>query len=157
LNVIGILAGIAAVTPLLVITVSAQRPVRVPAPFPDTVGRFCADFPVLIHAIVNREYFTFFNDGRGLLTGSFVAEVTNLTTNRTITVNAPGPFTITADGSTFVGRGPGLLFGEAGFFGSGAPPRLNAVSGQIIFNASDFAILSIQGTVEDLCPELATP
>jgi hypothetical protein len=137
--------------------VLADKPVREPAPFPDTIGQFCDDFEVLIHAIFNRETLTFFIDGRVHLAGSFKAEVTNLETNKTIEVNASGPLTITADGTTLVGVGRGLLFGEAGFFGPGAPAELSLNSGQIVFSAVDFSILSRVGHTEDLCEELAGP
>jgi hypothetical protein len=137
--------------------VRADKPVREPAPFPDTIGQFCDDFEVLIHAIVNRETFTFFMDGRIHLAGTFKAELTNLETNKTIEVNASGPLTITADGTTFVGVGRGLLFGEAGFFGPGAPAELSLNSGEVVLSAVDFSILSRVGHTEDLCEELAAP
>jgi hypothetical protein len=137
--------------------VRADKPEREPAPFPDTIGQFCDDFEVLIHAIVNRETFTVFMDGRVHLAGTFKAELTNLETNKTIEVNASGPLTITADGATLVGVGRGLLFGEAGFFGPGAPAELSLNSGQIVFSAVDLSILSRVGHAEDLCEELAAP
>src|SRR4051794_15560990 len=91
LRVIGVATILGAIVAYWSEPVRADKPVREPAPFPDTTGQFCDDFEVLIHAIVNRETLTFFMDGRVHLAGSFKAEVTNLETNKTIEVNVSGP------------------------------------------------------------------
>jgi hypothetical protein len=80
------------------VSVLAEPPVRALAPFPDTTGQFCDDFQVLIHALTNKEVVTLFSDGRIHVTGSLKAEVTNLATQKTIVVNASGPFKISSDG-----------------------------------------------------------
>jgi hypothetical protein len=155
---IAVFAGAFLLSPGWALSVLAEPPMRVSAPFDDMTGQFCDDFPVLIHALVNKEVLTLFSDGRIHLTGGFKAEVTNLTTQKTIVVNASGPFKISSDGQTIVGEGRGILFGEAGFFGPGAPAELSIQSGRVEFSAVDFPfILSRTGHTEDLCAELAEP
>jgi hypothetical protein len=133
----------------------AERPVREPAPFADATGTFCEDFDVLVHAVVNREMFTAFSDGRGLVTGTFKVALTNLETGKTITVNVSGPVFFPSDGSSVVLRGRTLLFGEAGDFGPGSPPTLKLVSGVVVVSLPNVSVSSIQGPVTDLCEALA--
>jgi hypothetical protein len=135
----------------------AAPPTRSPAPFPDQVGRYCADFDVLIHADENREVFTAFEDGRGLITGTFKVTLTNLATEKQTSVNASGPVFLASDGSTVTLGGRTLLFGEAGFFGPGSPPTLSLVSGNVVISLLTGEIQSVLGSVTDLCAVLADP
>jgi hypothetical protein len=108
--------------------------------------------------IVNKEFITIFSDGGALITGTFKAEVENLETGETIAVNASGPGKITPDGSVLRGTGRWLLFGEAGFFGPGAPPEVTLVSGQFVAftdAAGNVTSTTRQGHIEDLCAALA--
>jgi hypothetical protein len=135
----------------------ADPPTREPLPAADATGRFCTGFDVRIHIVENREIFTAFADGRGLITGALKNEVTNLSTMKTVAVNASGPVSISDEGAHLVFRGRTLLFGEAGFFGAGAPPTLKLVSGVVEFMLPDLEIRSVEGSVTDLCAVLADP
>ena len=131
----------------------ADPPVREPVDLPDVTGQFCEDFPVLVHATVNREFITTFSDGRMHISGTQIVELTNLDTGNSIEVNASGPGTITSDGTTLIALGRLLLFGEAGFFGP--EPELSINAGRTVISLVDFSIISRAGYSQDLCPALA--
>jgi len=134
---------------------AADKPVKEPLPFPDQSGQFCEDFPVRVSATVNREFIHIFSSGAALITGTFKVEVTNLDTGKTIAVNASGPGKISADETLLTAFGRLILFGEAGFFGPGAPPELSVNSGRTVISLTDGSILSQTGHSVDLCPLLA--
>ena len=137
---------------------SADRPIRVEVPAADATGQFCEDFPVLVHPTRNNEFATIFSSGAVLVTGALRVEVTNLDTGETIELNIPGPGFFTPDGSTLIGTGPWLLFGEAGFLGEGSPAGVTFLSGRFVLtfdqqgNVTGF---SARGHSEDICAALA--
>lgn len=134
---------------------AADKPIKEPAPFPEFVtGQFCEDFPVQLHTTVNRGVAHIFSSGAVLFTGSLKGELTNLETGKTIPVNFSGPGTISADGTTLTAYGRLLLFGEAGFFGPGAPPVLRLHTGRTVISLVDGSILSHTGHGENLCTAL---
>ena len=149
------LVGVAfAVAPLA----SADRPIRVEVPAGDSSGQFCEDFPVLIHPTRNNEFATIFSSGATLVTGALRAEATNLVTGETIEYNIPGPGFFTPDGSTLIGTGPWLLWGEAGFLGPGSPAGVIFVSGRFVLTFDDQGNItgySARGHSEDVCAALA--
>jgi hypothetical protein len=138
---------------------SAGRPTIQPAPFEPLSGRFCPGFDVLITAVANKGKAITFSNGATIVHGRLVADVTNLSNNKTIRINVSGPVFISADGSTVTVRGRSLLVGEAGFFGAGAPPTLILVSGQGVINVGPAGptSLTLTGANKDLCPVLADP
>ena len=137
---------------------SADRPIRVQVPAADASGQFCEDFPVLVHPTRNNEFATIFSSGAVLVTGALRVEVTNLDTGETIELNIPGPGFFTPDGTTLIGTGPWLLFGEAGFLGEGSPAGVTFISGRFVLtsdqqgNVTGFAA---RGHSEDICAVLA--
>ena len=134
----------------------AQAPTKEPGPpFPDMMGQYCTGFPVLLHAITNKDSIITFSDGRIHIAGHIVLTATNVLTEKTIIVNATGPAAITADGTTIRLQGRMLLFGEAGFFGPGSPPELSALEGLTIVDLTTGTILQRARNSTDLCPLLA--
>ena len=99
---------------------SADRPIRVQVPAADATGQFCEDFPVLVHPTRNNEYATIFSTGATFVTGALRVEVSNLDTGETIALNIPGPGFFSPDGTTLIGTGPWLLYGEEDFIGPGS-------------------------------------
>jgi hypothetical protein len=150
--VLGLIMGAAV---LVVPVASADKPDKAPAPTPDATGRFCTGFDVLVHIETNKETFTLFSDGRGLVTGAFKIDATNLANGKTIHQNVSGPVFFPADGSAIVLRGISLVYGEAGQFGPGSPPMLILVRGVVTVETTGFTIASIRGTTTDLCAALA--
>ena len=140
---------------------SAAPPTITPVPSESASGRFCPDFDVLLTVVANKEKAITFSSGATIITGRNVIELTNLSTGKTIRLNTSGPGFISADQSTLTLRGRGLLFGEAGFFGPGAPPTLTLVSGVAVITLDaqgNPTGLSVgPGHTEDLCPVLADP
>jgi hypothetical protein len=138
---------------------SAARPTIEPAPFEPLSGRFCPDFDVLVSAVVNKGKAITFSNGATIVHGRLVADVTNLSNNKTIRINVSGPAFISSDGSQVRVRGRTLLVGEAGFFGAGAPPTLTLLSGRglITVGPEGPTGLSVTGRTKDLCPVLADP
>jgi hypothetical protein len=151
---------ISALALLLAPPASAVPPTISPAPAESATGRFCPDFDVFVNPVSNKEKAITFSTGATIITGHFVDEVTNLSNDRTIRVNASGPGFFAADGSSVIIRGRGLLFGEAGFFGPGSPATLTLVSGQTVIPLDDQGAptgLSVTGHSVDLCAALAGP
>ncbi len=137
---------------------SAAPPTREPLPAEPITAEFCAGTQVSITTTVNREMFTTFSDGRGLITGTYKAVVTNLETGESIPINASGPIFFPVEGSSIILRGRSLLFFEAGERGPGSPPALFVTSGVTTATFDDegaLATLTTRGKVRDLCAELA--
>jgi hypothetical protein len=136
---------------------SAKAPSKDPLPAPDVQGRFCEDFDVLVHPTRNKEFIKIFSSGAALITGALRIELTNLVTRETVEVNVPGPGRISPDGSTLIGTGPWLLFGEAGTFGEGSPAQINFIHGRFVavFEAGIVTSFTANGRIEDLCAVLA--
>jgi hypothetical protein len=114
---------------------STDKPVKEFAPAPNfTTRRFCVGFDVLVHITVNNEYAKTFSSGAIIVTGAGVQGRTDEpASGKTIAINISGPVFFSADGTSLVLKGNGLLFGEAGFFGPGSPPTLDLFSGQAAF------------------------
>src|SRR5262245_41063339 len=113
---------------------SADPPIRVVLePPPDVSGQYCEDFEVGVHVTRFNQVATIFANGEVLLTGALTTEVTNLETDRTITLNIPGPGRISGDGSTIRATGPWLLFGEEGDLGEGSPAQVTYIAGRFSF------------------------
>jgi hypothetical protein len=140
----------------VMLAAGAQAPTKEPGPpFPDMTGQYCTAFPVLLHAITNKDSIITFSNGRIHIAGHIVLTATNVLTGKTIIVNATGPAAITADGTTIRLQGRTLLFGEAGFFGPGSPPELSALEGLTIVDLTTGTILQRARNSTDLCPLLA--
>jgi hypothetical protein len=151
-----VLGAALAVAPLA----SADRPIRIELDDPpDFTGQFCEDFMVHLHATRNNEVLTIFTSGAALITGALRFEVTNVETGETIELNIPGPGRFSEDGSTLIGTGPWLVFGEEGDLGEGSPPQTNFVTGRLVMTfdesgaVTSFSVLS--GRVVDICAVLA--
>jgi hypothetical protein len=142
--IVFVAAGFTFVNLFALVSVQAQnRPVREPLPATDITSQYCPDFPVLIHPLVNREFATIYSDGRVHISGTVILQLTNIITQKSIVVNASGPATFTADGTTIVAEGRGLLFGEAGFFGPGSPAaELSMNEGRTVISTVDNTLLS---------------
>src|SRR4051812_2121534 len=110
LTVTGLLIGSAGVA-------AADAPTRVfiggPLAFAFDAGDVCA-FPLGVNAVVNNEVLTSFTGGSFQITGAFKGELKNLTTGKTLLVNASGPAHVPADGGSFVVAGDQLFFFRAG-------------------------------------------
>lgn len=142
--------SLAAATPA-----AADKPIQVPAPFGEFTGQYCADFQVRIRETTNRGTIKIFSSGAAIVTGTLKVEVTNLETGKTIALNISGPAKFSSDGTTLVGPGPWLLFGEPGFFGPGSPRMLETNHGRLVISLVDGSIISRTGHSVDLCPLLA--
>jgi hypothetical protein len=149
-----LLAALTAV--LLVPTAAADPPTREFAPAADLTGQFCKGFQVHIHVVQNKEYFTVFSSGAALITGVLKLEVTNLSTGKTLALNASGPGVFNADGVTAAARGTWLLFGEAGQMPGPDPGMLLATgSTSLVFGPAGLTSITNNGTMRDVCALLA--
>jgi hypothetical protein len=148
--------AVAAVAALLVPTAGADKPVTVPSPFPDSTGRYCEDFDVLVHATTNNGTTHIFSSGAIAFTGALKVEVTNLDSGQTIALNISGPGRISTAGDVITGTGPWLFFGEAGFFGPGSPPDLSTNDGRFAISLADGSFISRIGHRVDLCALLSS-
>jgi hypothetical protein len=80
--------------------------------------------------------------------GKIKAELTNVETQDSITVNIPGPGFIDANGNTIVGTGPWLVF---------VPGQLLYLVGHITFKPGPFGVQPdvVRGRSLDICDVLA--
>jgi hypothetical protein len=149
-----VIALAAVVATLSAPTALADKPVKTPAPFGEFTGQFCEDFAVRIVATTDQETQKVFSDGSVMITGSLKVDVTNLENRKAIALNISGPGTFTADGTTLIGTGRWLLFGEAGFFGRPGP-TLELSVGRFTIDLATGIITSRNGSVRELCGALA--
>lgn len=151
----GALALVAAV--LLAPSAAADQPLKEPLPNLDASGQFCKDFRVHIETTANKEYIHIFSSGVGIITGVLKVEVTNLATGKTLALNISGPGKISPDGSTLVGGGPWLLFGEEGQLGPNSDAGMMLIHGRTTLTLGPGGIetIEVQGTTEDICAALA--
>jgi hypothetical protein len=133
----------------------ADKPEMAPSPFGESTGQYCDDFAVRIRATTDRGTIKVFSTGAALITGTLKVEVTNLESGKTIELNISGPARFSSDGTTLVGTGAWLLFGEPGFFGPGSPRTLETSHGRLVINLEDGSIVSQIGHRVELCPALA--
>jgi hypothetical protein len=141
--------SLAAATPA-----AADKPIMAPAPFGTFTGQYCADFAVRVSETTNRGTAKIFSDGSAIFTGTLKVDVTNLETGKTISLNISGPAQFSSDGTTLVGVGKWLFFGEAGFLGR-TGPTLETNDGRFVISLVDGSIVSRTGHTVELCPLLA--
>ena len=146
----------------LAVSGQASPPSHAPAPSGpiDFAAGVVCSFPVHGDVVVNKQTITTFANGSQLVTGGFVARLTNVTTGKTITVNAPGPlrFTVSGDTLTVTGRGQNVYFFFPGDLGAGAPGALLLMDGLVteVFDANGLVSFTHSGSVVDLCTVLAS-
>jgi hypothetical protein len=133
---------------------AADKPVTAPAPFGTFTGQYCADFPVRVSETTNRGTIRIFSDGSAIVTGTLKVDVTNLETGETISLNISGPSFFSSDGSTLVGTGKWLFFGEAGFLGRPGP-TLETSDGRFVLDLATETFASRTGKIRGLCAQLA--
>jgi hypothetical protein len=153
-SLIAAAVAVFAVPLALVPTAAADKPATAPSPFGEFTGQFCEDFPVRVRETTNRGTTKIFSDGSAMSTGTLKVEVTNLETGNTLALNISGPSRFSSDGTTLVGTGKWLFFGEAGFFGRSGP-TLEARDGHFVIDLVDVTLVSATGHTVELCPALA--
>jgi len=147
--------AVALTAAVLVPVASADKPIKEPAPAPSTfTGQFCADFTVQVNILVNTEFAITFSNGRVIVAGRLIAQVINLETGESITVNVSGPVFVDASGDVLILRGNSLLFAEAGDFGPGTRATVVVTSGTVTFRTG-VPGYTLRGHSRDLCAELA--
>jgi len=138
---------------------SAAGPTREPLPFdPITFDEGVCPFPVTLEAVVNQEILKDFGD-YAIITGRFVARVTNEANGASIVVNASGPAKIVfgEDSSTLYGRGLGINIYFPGDLGPGSEGALLLTRGLLIqrFSENGIEVLRLPRNVRNLCDVLS--
>jgi hypothetical protein len=140
-------------TVLLAGAATAAQPTREPLLIEDDVLTLCS-FPVLVEVIANKEYVTFFEDGRLLVTGKLFVRLTNLDyPSNSLTLNISGPAHISELSERYAGRGLFLLFPE-----DVGGPGLVLTTGRVdVVRAEDGFVtnFSVKGNTVDICAALA--
>jgi hypothetical protein len=142
--------GVVLMTVLLAGAATAAQPIREPLLIEDDVLTLCS-FPVLLEVIANKEYVTFFEDGRLLVTGKLFVRLTN--GDNSLTLNISGPAHISDLGERYAGRGLFLLFPE-----DVGGPGLILTTGRVdVVRGEDGFItnFSVKGNSVDICAALA--
>jgi hypothetical protein len=148
------IALVVVVAALLAPAALAEKPVKTPSPFGEFTGQYCEDFAVRVAATTDQGTLKTFSSGAAMITGALKVDVTNLENGKTIGLNISGPATFTADGTTLIGTGRWLFFGEAGFFGR-AEPTLELSVGRFTIDNTTVTLTSRNGTVRELCSVLS--
>jgi hypothetical protein len=130
---------------------AADPPTRTPAPAPTFTGEFCPGVQVQITFPVNQEYSIIFSNGAIITTGRLVAQVKNLSTGKSVVVNASGPGMVAQNGR-FTLRGETLVFLTPGQIGPGTPATTYILSGVLDF-APDGTVTQT-GHVTDICSQI---
>jgi hypothetical protein len=150
----GTLASIAAafLTLLAVGAATAAQPQREPLLFEDFTIEGVCGFPVLFEATANKEYITFFEDGRVQVNGKFKVVLTNTLTGTSLGLNASGP-ALLAPVERYRGRSIVLLFS----FDAGGPGMVLTTGRVDILRAEDGSIVGMEthGSTVDVCAALA--
>ena len=130
----------------------AAPPERAPLFAEDFVAEDVCAFPVLIEVTANKEYITFFSDGRIHVNGKLFVRVTNLDTGSSLDLNVSGPVTVT-DTETLRGRGLLILFPQD----AGGPGLLLTTGRVVLIRGEDgfIADATFTGRKVDLCAALA--
>jgi hypothetical protein len=105
--VVAVVAAVAVTT-----SAFAGKPTREPLFIEDIALPDTCPFPVLIEVTANKEYVTFFPDGRIHVTGKLFVRITNLDTGESLDVNISGPGLIWPDSERIHGRSLFLAFPE---------------------------------------------
>ena len=145
--------GVVLMTVLLAGAATAAQPIREPLLIEDDVLTLCS-FPVLVEVIANKEYVTFFEDGRLLVTGKLFVRLTNLDDpSNSLTLNISGPAHISELSERYAGRGLFLLFPED----VGGPGLLLTTGRVDVVRAEDGFVtnFSVKGNTVDICAALA--
>ena len=129
------------------------QPIREPLVIEDEEFDNLCSFPVRIEITANKEYVTFFSDGRLHVNGKLFVRITNLDTGKSMDVNISGPANVTLTSERNMGRGILLLFPEdAGgpglFLNTG---RLDVIRGEDGFITN----YTVRGTSVDVCAALS--
>jgi hypothetical protein len=129
------------------------QPIREPLVIEDEDFNNLCQFPVRIEITANKEYVTFFSDGRLHVNGKLFVRITNLDTGKSMDVNISGPANITLTSERNMGRGILLLFpedaGGPGFFLNTG--RLDVIRGEDGFITN----YTVRGTSVDVCAALS--
>jgi hypothetical protein len=113
-------------------------------------------FPVdvVIHVLGGARVIMFNGQGiafAGISTGAIKADITNLDTGQTVTVNISGPGFVNGDGLPVLGHGPWAIYEPA------AEGGIRFLHGSIRFEPVSYGVhaILIAGTEENLCDRLA--
>ncbi|HEX4526008.1 MAG TPA: hypothetical protein VH108_04635 [Gaiellaceae bacterium] len=151
-KLVPMLAAAAAVSLVAASAATADPPTRTFVPFPGALtGEFCPGVQVQITALLNNEYAIAFTNGSVITTGQLVAQVKNLSTGKSVVVNASGPGKLDADG-TFTLRGETLVFLTPGTIAPGSPATTYILSGVLSF-APDGTVTQT-GHITDICSQI---
>jgi hypothetical protein len=145
-------AGIALVILIAATAALAAPPTREPLVLEDFVAENVCSFPVLVEATANKEFVTFFDDGRILVTGKLFVRLTNVETGKSLELNISGPVTIT-ETEVIRGRGLLILFPE-----DAGGPGLLLTSGRVVLIRGEDGFLAnatFKGRTVDVCAALA--
>ena len=128
------------------------QPIREPLVIEDSDFDNLCKFPVRIEILANKEYVTFFSDGRLLVNGKLFVRITNLDTGTSMDVNISGPAHVTPTSERNLGRGIFLLFPED----AGGPGLvLNTGRVDVIRGEDGFVTnYTVRGTSVDVCAAL---
>jgi hypothetical protein len=149
--------GSAAALALTVASVAtADPPTRNFVPQGPFSGPFCPNFDLGITLLNNQEYNITFSTGASITTGRIDAQVTNLSTGKSVVLNISGPGFFSSDGNIVVFGGLSIILLPPDFLYPGSPPTAFLNSGTVTFDFSGAPVIMTQtGHMRDICAELS--
>jgi hypothetical protein len=140
---------------------AAKKPTKTPLPASDfTISGGCS-FDVAVHILQNNEHAITFSDGSFIVQGALKLQLTNLSNQKSINVNASGPghYTPASDGTLALkATGSWVFFWPPGTQGPGTPGALLHTTGPATAEVSSGLPVGFtheRGTTTDLCAVLS--
>jgi hypothetical protein len=149
-----VLALILAVATLAPSATSA-KPIKEPAPLPESFVDPTCGFPILIEVLDQNEFIKIFDSGRAIVTGTLKIRMS--AGENSIELNISGPLHTSEDGTLVLG-GRSVNPFPAGALGPGSGPVILLNSGRMVVTfdqEGNPTLIDIVGRSTDLCAVLA--
>jgi hypothetical protein len=149
--VLALIVTVAAFAP----SATSGKPIREPAPVPESFVDPTCGFPILIEVLDQNEFIKIFDSGRAIVTGTLKVRLS--AGENWIELNISGPLHISEDGTLVLG-GRSVNPFPAGALGPGSDPVILLNSGRMVVTFDEEGnptLIDIVGRSTDLCAVLA--
>lgn len=134
---------------------TSGKPIKEPAPLPESFVDPTCGFPILIEVLEQNEFIKIFESGRAIVTGTLKVRLS--AGEKSIELNISGPLHVSEDGTLVLG-GRSVNPFPAGALGPGSDPVILLNSGRMVVTfdeAGNPTLIDIVGSSTDLCAVLA--
>jgi len=134
---------------------TSGKPIKEPAPLPESFVDPTCGFPILIEVLEQNEFIKIFESGRAIVTGTLKVRLS--AGEKSIELNISGPLHVSEDGTLVLG-GRSVNPFPAGALGPGSDPVILLNSGRMVVTFDEEGnptLIDIVGSSTDLCAVLA--